>query len=46
MHRLTWPQGYKSFSMLISAEHEIYPAYKFKNAILTFINMIQLNICL
>ena len=24
----TWPQGYKTFSMLNSAEHEIYHAHK------------------
>ena len=23
-----WPRGYKTFSMLNSAEHEIYPAHK------------------
>ena len=23
-----WPQGYKTFFMLNSAEHEIYPAHK------------------
>ena len=27
-----WPQGYKTFSMLNSAEHEIYPAHKCYNA--------------
>ena len=25
---LTWSQGYKTFFMLDSAEHEIYPAHK------------------
>ena len=25
---LTWTQGYKTFFMLNSAEHEIYPAHK------------------
>ena len=24
---VAWPQGYKTFSMLNSAEHEIYPAH-------------------
>ena len=24
---VTWPLGYKIFSMLNSAEHEIFPAY-------------------
>ena len=24
----TWPRGYKTFFMLNSAEHEIFPAYK------------------
>ena len=27
---MSWPQGYKSFSMLISAEHEISNAHKYK----------------
>ena len=33
-HVLTFarPQGYKTFSMLNSAEHEIYPAHKCYNA--------------
>ena len=39
------PRGYKTFSMLNSAEHEIYPANKFKMpanvGILTFISMIN-----
>ena len=26
------PRGYKTFSMLISAEHEIFSAYKYENA--------------
>ena len=26
-----WPQGYKTFFMLNSAEHEISNAYKYKN---------------
>ena len=30
--RETWPGGYKTFSMLSSAEHEIYPAHKCLNA--------------
>ena len=34
-------RGYKTFSMLNSAEHEIYHAHKCKNAILTFISMIN-----
>ena len=25
---LTWPRGYKTFFILNSAEHEIYPAHK------------------
>ena len=25
-----WPRGYKTFSMLKSAEHEIYPAHNVK----------------
>ena len=25
---LAWPRGYKTFFMLNSAEHEIYPAHK------------------
>ena len=25
---MTWPQGYKPFFILNSAEHEIYPAHK------------------
>ena len=25
---LSWPRGYKTFLMLNSAEHEIYPAHK------------------
>ena len=25
---LSWPRGYKTFSMFNSAEHEIYPAHK------------------
>ena len=29
---MTWPQGYKKFFMLNSAEHEIYPANKCLNA--------------
>ena len=39
------PQGYKTFSMLNSAEHEIYPAHKVRMptivGILTFISMIN-----
>ena len=27
-----WPRGYKTFSMLNWAEHEIYPAHKYQNA--------------
>ena len=27
--RETWPPSYKSFFMINSAEHEIYPAHKF-----------------
>ena len=27
-----WPQDYTTFFMLISAEHEIYPAHKYQNA--------------
>ena len=27
----TWPQGYKSFFMLNSVEHEILNAHKYKN---------------
>ena len=38
----TRPQGYKTFFMLNSAEHEIYPANKCLNVgILTFISMIN-----
>ena len=33
MHRMTWPRGYKTFFMLISAEHEIFSANKYENAI-------------
>ena len=29
---MTWPRVYKTFSMLNSAEHEIYPAHKCQNA--------------
>ena len=29
--RLTWPRGYKTFLMLISIEHEILNAHKYKN---------------
>ena len=40
-----WPRGYKTFSMLNSAEHEIYPALNVKMptivGILTFISMIN-----
>ena len=40
-----WPGGYKTFSMLNSAEHEIYPAQNVKMptivGILTFISMIN-----
>ena len=25
---IAWPRGYKTFSMLNSAEHEFYPAHK------------------
>ena len=37
------PQGYKTFSMLNTAEHEIYPAHKCYAivGILTFISMIK-----
>ena len=28
----TWPRGFKTFSMLNSGEHEIYPAHKCLNA--------------
>ena len=39
------PQGYKTFSMLNSAEHEIYPAHKVRMptivGILTFISTIN-----
>ena len=39
------PRGYKTFSMLNSAEHEIYPAHNVKMptivGILTFISMIN-----
>ena len=42
---MTWPCGYKTFFMLNSAEHEIYPACKDKMptivGILTFISMIN-----
>ena len=45
---LTWPRGYKTFFMLNSAEHEIYPAYvKMPTivGILTFIiSMINTNL--
>ena len=41
----TWPKGYKTFPMLNSAEHEIYPAHNVKMPtivdILTFISMIN-----
>ena len=26
---VNWPRGYKTFSMLNSAEHKLYPAHKF-----------------
>ena len=29
--RAVWPRGYKTFSMLNSAEHEILNAHKYKN---------------
>ena len=32
LRRLHRPLGYKTFSMLNTAEHEIYPAYKCQNA--------------
>ena len=37
------PRDYKTFSMLIWAEHEIYPAHKYKTivGILTFISLIN-----
>ena len=31
--QFTWPQGYKTFSMLNSAEHEILNAHKYKNVV-------------
>ena len=30
--RLIWPQGYKTFFMLNSAEHEVFSANKYVNA--------------
>ena len=33
MHE-TWPQGYETFFMLISAEHEILNAHKYKNKLI------------
>ena len=33
MHE-TWPRGYKTFFMLISAEHEILNAHKYKNKLI------------
>ena len=29
--KCSWPRGYKTFSMLNSAEHEILNAHKYKN---------------
>ena len=41
----TWPRGYKTFFMLNSAEHKIYPAHNVKMptivGILTFISRIN-----
>ena len=36
-----WPQGYKTYLMLNSIEHEIYPAHKCFVDILTFISRIN-----
>ena len=42
---MRWPRDYKTFFILNSAEHEIYPAHKCENAnncgILTLISMIN-----
>ena len=35
--KLTWPRGYKIVFMLISAEHEILNAHKYKNKQFSFL---------
>ena len=38
---LTRPQGYKTFFMLNSTEHAIYPAHKYSNANCWHVNIFE-----